>query len=74
MFALSLIPVSALAACTSLLLSQTTSMGEANAVCKTRNLVVLPQLGHNGEFLENGSQVELMPGTRMQNKSFVASH
>ena len=62
-FAASLLPVSALAACTSLLLSQKASFKEANEACQERFAIATPKLtSFHEETFENGSGSDLTPG------------
>jgi hypothetical protein len=59
-FALSTLSVSALAACTSLFLSQTSSLKDANEVCKERFAIATPKLtSFQEEYWENTSFAEL---------------
>jgi hypothetical protein len=62
LFAVSLFLVSAIAACTSLLVSQTASFKKANEVCKERFAIAIPKLtSFQEEFWHNASVSELAP-------------
>jgi hypothetical protein len=62
-FALVVLPhVTALVGCAILLLSRTTSLGEASAVCTRRFALVIPKLtSDQTEYWEIGSNAEIMP-------------
>jgi hypothetical protein len=65
LFAVSLLSVSALAACTGLLLSQAASCNfkDANEVCKERFAIAIPKLNSfRIEFWGESSGSELTPG------------
>jgi hypothetical protein len=63
LFALALLHASALAACTGLLISRTTSLTEASKFCQERFAIVLPKLtSSQEEAFENGSNSKLTPG------------
>ena len=64
-FSVSLLPVSALAASTSLMLSQVSSLEEASEVCQERFATIMPKLSSFQEkYYENASHFNLMPGIR----------
>jgi hypothetical protein len=64
LFAMSLLPVSALAACTGLLLSRTVTLVEANEVCEQRFAILMTKLlsNYRGEFWKDNSVSKLIPG------------
>ncbi len=63
LFAVSLLPVSALAACTGLLLSRTMTLEEANEVCEQRFAILMPLLrSYQEEFLKDNLVSKLIPG------------
>jgi hypothetical protein len=60
LFAVSLLPMSALAACICLLLSQTMTLEEASEVCEQRFAILLPKLNtFREEFLKDNLGVKL---------------
>ena len=62
-FVVSIISVSALAACTGLLVSQASSLKEANEVCKELFAITTHKLpSFQEEFWENSSGADLTPG------------
>jgi hypothetical protein len=69
-FVVSLLSVSALAACTGLLLSQTSSLKDPNKVCKGRFAIATPKLASfREEFWENASGPDLTPGVSVNQRS-----
>jgi hypothetical protein len=63
LFAMSLLPVSVLAACTGMLLSRTMTLEEANEVCSLRFAIVMSKLmSDKEEFLKANSFSKLIPG------------
>ncbi len=64
LFAVSLLPISALTACTSLLLSQTMALVDANEVCEQRFAILMPMLtSYQEEILKaSGVFTKLTPG------------
>jgi hypothetical protein len=63
LFAVSLLPVFALAACTGLLLLRTMTLEEVNKVCEQRFGILMPKLTSNPqEFLKDNLFSKLIPG------------
>ncbi len=63
LFAVPLLPMSALAACSGLLLSRTMTLEEANAVCEQRFAILMPKLNsYQEEYLKDNLWSKLIPG------------
>ncbi len=64
LFAISLLSVSALAACTGLLLSRTVTLEETNEVCEQRFTILMTTLlsNYQGEFWKENLWAKLTPG------------
>jgi hypothetical protein len=65
LFAVSLLPVSALAACTGLLLSRTMALEEANEFCEQRFVILMPKLtSYQEEMWKDNLWTKLIPGLK----------
>ncbi len=63
LYVVSLLSMSALAACIGMLLSRTMTLEKANEVCEQRFAILLPMLSsYREEFLKDGSYSILIPG------------